>query len=583
MTSPVDIRPDHLEIVQRILRGHLPASVKVWVFGSRANWNTKDASDLDLALESDSRLNHKLLGALKNAFEDSTLPYTVDVVDLDRIGDSFRQVVESQRVTLPMKADGTERQVGLAAPLAGGPLAEWLSPGALGQWNGVPLGDVCIKIGSGATPRGGRDVYLRDGPYTLIRSQNIYNDGFHRDGLAFIGQQHADELQNVEVLEGDVLLNITGDSVARACQVAPDVLPARVNQHVAIIRPDSANLDADYLRYYLVAPIIQTLLLSWAGSGGTRNALTKGMIEWLEVPIPPLREQRAIAHVLGTLDDKIELNRRMNETLEAMARALFKSWFVDFDPVRAKMEGRWRRGESLPCLPAEYYDLFPDRLVDSELGEIPEGWEVKPFGTLLDDVIGGDWGKERQDSSSSEQVSIIRGTDLPSLSNGTDGSVPLRFTTQKKARRRMLQDGDIIIEVSGGSPTQPTGRSMLITRDILSRFPGVVVCASFCRRLRPCTWAKGLLAAQHLDFLDSIGKMWDYQLQSTGIANFQMKRFLEDEGLIYPGDILAAAFADLVGPMVRHTTRNESRTLSTLRDVLLPKLVSGEVRVWEVV
>ena len=117
---------------------------------------------------------------------------------------------------------------------------------------------------------------------------------------------------------------------------------------------------------------------------------------------------------------------------------------------------------------------------------------MKPFGTLLDDVIGGDWGKERQDSSSSEQVSIIRELNLPSLSNGTDGSVPLRFTTQKKARRRMLQDGDIIIEVSGGSPTQPTGRSMLITRDILSRFPGVVVCASFCRRLRPCTWAKGI-------------------------------------------------------------------------------------------
>ena len=96
--------------------------------------------------------------------------------------------------------------------------------------------------------------------------------------------------------------------------------------------------------------------------------------------LPPLPEQRAIAHVLGTLDDKIELNRRMNETLEEMARALFKSWFVDFDPVRAKMEGRWRRGESLPGLPADLYDLFPDRLVPSELGEIPEGWEVKTLG-----------------------------------------------------------------------------------------------------------------------------------------------------------------------------------------------------------
>ena len=103
----------------------------------------------------------------------------------------------------------------------------------------------------------------------------------------------------------------------------------------------------------------------------------------IEIPLPPLSEQRAIAHILGTLDDKIELNRRMNEMLEAMARAMFKSWFVDFDPVRAKMDGRWRRGESLPGLPAEYYDLFPDRLVDSELAEIPEGWGVGSFNEVV--------------------------------------------------------------------------------------------------------------------------------------------------------------------------------------------------------
>ena len=103
----------------------------------------------------------------------------------------------------------------------------------------------------------------------------------------------------------------------------------------------------------------------------------------LPVDVPPLPEQRDIAHVLGTLDDKIELNRRMNETMEEMAWALFKSWFVDFDPVRAKMDGHWRSGESLPGLPSEHYDLFPDRLVASEFGEIPEGWKVKPLREIL--------------------------------------------------------------------------------------------------------------------------------------------------------------------------------------------------------
>ena len=178
------------------------------------------------------------------------------------------------------------------------------------DWSEVILSKVCTKIGSGATPRGGKDVYLDDGPYTLIRSQNIYNDGFYHDSLVFISERHAGELQKVEVLEGDVLLNITGDSVARVCQVTQDVLPARVNQHVAIIRPDSVSLDASYLRYYRASPEMQTLLLSWAGSGGTRNALTKGMLESLVIPTPPLPEQRAIVHILDTLDDKIELNPR---------------------------------------------------------------------------------------------------------------------------------------------------------------------------------------------------------------------------------------------------------------------------------
>jgi type I restriction enzyme, S subunit len=115
----------------------------------------------------------------------------------------------------------------------------------------IRLGDVCLKIGSGATPRGGSEVYLDSG-VSLIRSQNIYNEGFKRDGLVFINSRHAEELGNVVVQEGDVLLNITGDSVARSCQVPDQVLPARVNQHVAIIRPDAKLLDPAFLRYCLI-------------------------------------------------------------------------------------------------------------------------------------------------------------------------------------------------------------------------------------------------------------------------------------------------------------------------------------------
>ncbi len=434
----------------------------------------------------------------------------------------------------------------------------------LGQWREVTLGDVSIKIGSGATPRGGRDVYLQDGPYTLIRSQNIYNDGFHRDGLAFIGQQHADELRNVEVLEGDVLLNITGDSVARVCQVAPDVLPARVNQHVAIIRPDSANLDAGYLRYYLVSPEMQTLLLSWAGSGGTRNALTKGMIESLEISLPPLDEQRAIAHILGTLDDKIELNRRMNRTLEEMARAIFKDWFIDFGPTRAKLEGRWHRGESLPGLPAEHYDLFPDRLVDSELGEIPEGWGV---GTV-DDIVTR---LRDNENPSTSPDTIFSHFSIPAYD---EGKIPKRELggSIKSAKSRVPPD---VILLSKLNPE--IERVWLVDVAPNER----AICSTEFLVLE----AKSPFQSSYVYCL-TLSPFFRQQVESlvTGTSKSHQRApanaILSLEAVMPPARVIEP-FEMSESNLLRRSMalRRESRTLAAQRDALLPGLVSGDVGV----
>ena len=337
------------------------------LFGSRATGTNTVSSDVDIALFGD-RLTLTDQARLAAALDEISMAQSVDLLLYDSVTNrTLREHIRRQGVE--WYARPTRDEAYDTSPDFGCP----------GDWTLKKLGRACIKIGSGATPRGGKEVYVPSGPYALIRSQNVLNDGFRHDGLAYIGEQHAFELAGVEVLEGDVLLNITGDSVARACQVDPHVLPARVNQHVAIIRPDPAKLDPGFLRYFLVCPETQAKLLSWAGSGGTRNALTKGMIEAFDVPAPEdIREQRAIARVLGTLDDKIELNRRMNATQEAMAGALFQSWFVDFDPVRAKMDGRDTG------LPKDIADLFPARLMDSELGEIPEGWPLVPLPELME-------------------------------------------------------------------------------------------------------------------------------------------------------------------------------------------------------
>ena len=431
------------------------------------------------------------------------------------------------------------------------------------DWPATTLRAVCTKIGSGATPRGGKDVYLQDGSYTLIRSQNVYNDGFHHDGLAFIDERHADELRNVEVFEGDVLLNITGDSVARVCQVVPDVLPARVNQHVAIIRPDSVNLDAGYLRYYLVTPEMQTLLLSWAGSGGTRNALTKGMIESLEISLPPLPKQRAIAYILGTLDDKIDLNRRMNETLEEMARALFKSWFVNFDPVRAKTEGRWRRGQSLPGLPAEHYDLFPDRLMDSELGVIPEGWNVKALGEVVEL-------NPREPMRRGTIAPYIEMAALPTSGPCPDEAVLRKFTSGTRFRNAdtllaritpCLENGKTAFVQSLPDDTVGWGSTEFIVMRAIPPVPPEY----------PYLLGRDMAFREHA-IQSMTGTSGRQRIQVNALAPYMLP---------FPPVDVWAKFRSLISPMFGsiETTRKESRSLAAQRDTLLPLLVSGEVRV----
>lgn len=366
----IDIREDILASIKCILAKHVPG-YEVRAFGSRVTWTAHEASDLDLAIVGEKKLSWKIMAKLKAALEESTVPFRVDVLDWNAIPENFRVNI-GKKFEVIQKAATKE---GFRKIIEGQAVKILLPQSA---FNEMRLGDVCEKIGSGATPRGGNSVYLDAGEISLIRSQNIYNDGFHRDGLVYITQVHADQLNNVEVKERDVLLNITGDSVARCCQVAPDILPARVNQHVAIIRPTGKNLLAEYLRYYMVSLSTQNELLSLAGAGATRPALTKGMIENLKILAPEVTTQRAIAHILGTLDDKIELNRRMNQTLEEIARVLYKSWFVDFDPVRKKAAGE-------PTgLPEEIDRLFPSEFEESELGMIPKGWKVKPIPEIID-------------------------------------------------------------------------------------------------------------------------------------------------------------------------------------------------------
>ena len=414
----------------------------------------------------------------------------------------------------------------------------------------VLLRDVCVKIGSGATPRGGKEAY-KGGATSLIRSQNIYNEGFHRDGLVYIDDDQSAELRNVEVKPNDVLLNITGDSVARCCQVAVDVLPARVNQHVAIIRPQPNSLDARFLRYILVSNEYQSRLLALASAGATRPALTKSMIEELNIPSPPLAEQKDIAAVLGALDDKIELNRRMNATLEAMVRALFQCWFSDFDPVRTNLEIMDPVGVSKTSTA-----LFPAHLEDSPLGKVPVGWRVLKFADIL------------------TPHSVRVGEDtVPEFSATVTGlsSRDERFKKQLskyQSKNKRIVEGDLVFGFS-----REVINFGLMRESVGAVSPVYEVFKINSSKIEP----------ELLERLFRFNMPYYIDILKPGAREGKPidRDYLLRKHLLVPDMAVQRSFLAKIQPWEDKIKANEteSRTLATLRDTLLPKLLSGELPV----
>ena len=535
LANPVDIRPDHLEIVQGILREYLPEGVKVWVFGSRANWTTKDSSDLDLALEGENALTHKLLGVLKDAFDDSTLPYTVDVVDVRRISESFRPIVESQRVPLPQEGNDTGQ------PMPNG-------------WCEVTLGELG-EVDRGRSrhrPRNAPELY--GGPYPFVQTGDIKASGgritLHSQTYSEIGLS-----QSRMWPAGTMAITIAANIAETAILTYPACFPDSVVGFVA----DDSKCDVRFIEY-LFRILRANIQHENVGTGSVQDNINLQTLSRLRFSIPPLSEQRAIAHVLGTLDDKIELNRRMNETLEAMARALFKSWFVDFDPVRAKMEGRWRPGESLPGLPAHLYDLFPDLLVDSALGEIPEGWEVKALGDVVEL-------NPRETLRKGTMAPYLDMAALPTSGPNSDEPVLRAFSSGTRFR-----NGDTLL--ARITPCLENGKTAFIqalSKDIVGWGSTEFI---VMRPIQPVPAEYGYLLARHPAFRE-------HAVQSmTGTSGRQRVQVdaLAPYPLPNPPSGTWLAFGSFTAGLLDRADENrrEIAVLSAQRDALLPRLVSGE-------
>ncbi|MBU9212327.1 restriction endonuclease subunit S [Burkholderia multivorans] len=328
-----------------------------------------------------------------------------------------------------------------------------------------------------------------------------------------------------------------------------------------VIRGRDGVSDTDYAYYLTKWEGVSGYAISQMTGTSGRQRVPSEALDHLKVLLPPLPEQRAIAHILGTLDDKIELNRKQNETLEAMARALFKAWFVDFEPVRAKMEGRWRRGESLPGLPAHLYDLFPDHLVESELGEIPEGWELASL-TEFSSLNPEAWTKRTRPEQ-------IRYVDLSNTKWGRIESVTNYDADDAPSRaQRVLRPLDTIV----GTVRPGNGSYALISDDGLTASTGFAVLRPLRRECAEFVYLAAT-ARENIERLSNLADGGAYPAVRPEIVSAtQVPR---------AGEKLINEFSRQVSSMLAGIAANErtSRSLAQLRDTLLPKLISGELRV----
>lgn len=543
--QPIDLNPHDLEIVLAILQKFVPDR-EVWAFGSRVKWTAKPFSDLDLAIVGEQPLQISIAADLAEAFDESELPIKVDVVDWATTSDAFRKIIEKDKVVVQAQPTGAV----VSAPTFSIPA----------HWESTTLGEICRRGGGGIqTGPFGSQLHASDYVAVGVPSVMPTNIGDNRiieDGIARITDADANRLGQHKLQVGDIIYSRRGDVEKRALVREREVgwicgtgcLKVRLGKGVIDPLFASLFLGQKEIREWIVRHAV----------GATMANLNTKIMSAVPVVLPPLNEQLAIAQILGTLHDKIELNRCMNANLEATARAIFRSWFVDFDPVRAKAAGRVPVG-----MTPEVAALFPDGFEDSELGEIPRGWRLSTLDAVSR-LNPEAWSK----ATRPDEIAYL---DLSNTKWGVIEKVTEYSSVDAPSRaQRVLRSGDTII----GTVRPGNGSFAYIDREGLTGSTGFAV-------LRPLKTEYSefiYLAATEPENIDRLSLLAD-----GGAYPAVRPEVVLDTAVVFPRKEVLEQFSRQVAPLFALFAENErqSRTLATLRDALLPKLMSGELGIPE--
>lgn len=307
---------------------------------------------------------------------------------------------------------------------------------------------------------------------------------------------------------------------------------------------DEKKVNPKYIKYFCQSKQYKDWINSF-NTGSTRGNINAQTFGKMPIPLIEIKTQDALVSMLSSIDEKIKKNNAINNNLEQQAQALFKEWFIN----------------------------------NSENVD----WTISTFSSLIQSTLNGDWGKERPIGNNTEKVYCIRGADIPEVNAGNKGKMPTRYILSKNLANKKLEAGDIVVEISGGSPTQSTGRCAAITQSLLDRYDSNMLCTNFCKAIKPRT-GYSLFIYYYWQYLYEKGVFFSYENGTTGIKNLDFSGFIETEPIFIPPIDKVRAFDDYCKSIFNQVFANgkQSEQIALLRETLLPKLMSGELDVSEI-
>ena len=405
----------------------------------------------------------------------------------------------------------------------------------MSEWKEYKLGELG-KIVTGKTPPTSQHQnYDGDIPFICIPDLGKSRFIFHTNKT--ISKIGLETVKNCSLPKGSVVVSC----IATIGQVGITTKDISVtNQQINSLIPDSNLITEEFCYYYFKN--LGEDLAQFGGGGSIFEIISKDKFSKVYLTIPSLPEQTAIASVLSSLDDKIDLLHRQNATLEKMGETLFRQWFVE---------------------------------------DAKEEWKEETFEKWIHETVGGDWGKESIKGDFTKAVYCLRGTDIADLNKGLPNKTPIRFIKENKYQSICPNDGDLIIEVSGGTENQSTGRICYIDNQVKTLFNYPLVFSNFCRMIRIKKLEYSFFVYCYIQYLYNQDEFFNLENGSSGIKNLDYKTLLFDLKYKMPDEDSVIKFHNQVKSLFQKVNQNkiQIRTLSTLRDTLLPKLMSGEIKV----